>query len=123
MTPFLEVIVQPLGLKTGCGATGNCPFWVLSKTTHGYKTILDTRRQDGIGGIQLHRIEPQVSNTYHDISLATHDSASERTVLIYSFHRTQYKLARCYRLSWSSGASGKWKLLKAPSITACNAVR
>lgn len=27
-----EVIVQPVGMKTGCGATGNCPFWVFAKT-------------------------------------------------------------------------------------------
>jgi hypothetical protein len=114
-----EVIVQPVGLKAGCGGTGNCPFWVFLKTAHGYKVILDTRDKDGIGGIELHRIEPALHGGFHDISVASHDSASARTVLIYGFRQNYYHLIRCYSLSWLSQPGMKYR--KTPSITPCEA--
>jgi hypothetical protein len=115
-----EVIVQPVGLKAGCGATGNCPFWVFLKTAHGYKMILDTRDKDGIGGIELYRIEPDLHGNFHNISVTTHDSASERTVLNYSFRQNYYHLIRCYSLSWSPQPGMKYR--KTPSITPCEAI-
>jgi hypothetical protein len=40
-----EVIAQPVGIEAGCGATGNCPFWVFERTSTGYKAILKTAGQ------------------------------------------------------------------------------
>jgi hypothetical protein len=116
-----EVIVQPVGLKAGCGATGNCPFWVFLKTADGYKVILDTRDNDGVGGIELYRIEPELHGNFHDISVATHGSASERTVLIYGFRQNYYYLIHCYSLSWSPQPGTKYR--KTPSITSCEAIQ
>ena len=116
-----EVIVQPVGLKTGCGATGNCPFWVFVKTAQGYKAILDTRDKDGIGGVELYRVEPTMSNAYHDISVVTHDTVSQKTVYIYSFIRNKYQAVHCYSLSWTPPDGIKeWRFHKMPLITTCN---
>lgn len=116
-----EVIVQPVGMKTGCGATGNCPFWVFVRAPKGYQSIMDTRGSDGIGGIELHRIELTPSNNFHDITLATHDSVSEKTILIYRFQNGKYRPVRCYSLNRVSTSGGKWHELKNPAVTRCKA--
>ena len=114
-----EIIVQPVGMKTGCGATGNCPFWVFVKTPEGYKELMDTRGKDGLGGIELYRVETTVTNNFHNITVASHDSASEKTVLVYTFQSGIYRPIRCYGLSWTSTDGGRWHELKNPTVTRC----
>jgi hypothetical protein len=114
-----EVLAQAYGLKEGCGGTGNCSFWVFQKTATGFKKLLDTRGKDGVGGIQLITIETSRTNGFSDLVLATHDSASERTLLVYRYRKGQYRYSECYNASWVSAKEGRWRFLKYPKITRC----
>ena len=114
-----EVLAQGNNLKAGCGATGNCPFWVFEKTPSGFLKLLDTRNKDGNGGIQLFTISESKSNGFNDLVLATHDSASERSLYVYRFRSGKYQQAECYVASWVSTEHGKWRELKNPEIGPC----
>jgi len=117
-----EVIVQPVGMKAGCGATGNCPLWVFSKKALVYEPILDTRDADGIGGVELHRVEPTLTNNFHDITVASHDSASEKTIFVYRRQKDWYQKISCYSASWISPKGGHGPVLKEPLITPCQTI-
>jgi hypothetical protein len=104
-----EVIVQPIGLKAGCGATGNCPFWIFTRNLKGFHLILDT-------GGQMYRVERSSSNGYSDLAVASHDSASEKTILGFRFKDGQYREMACYRAWWSTPNG---KMLSRPTIGSC----
>jgi hypothetical protein len=108
-----EVIAQPVGMESGCGATGNCPFWVFERISAGYKLIL---RSDG--GFQVFTIEPTATNGFSDIILGTHDSASERTLYVFRYGQGRYRPWVCYNANWWTYEGGFHKL-KEPRITAC----
>jgi hypothetical protein len=47
-------------------------------------------------------IEPVTSFGYHDLLLADHDSASEKSLYLYRFRKGRYRLTACYNYrSWS----------------------
>jgi hypothetical protein len=108
-----EVIVQPFGEKTPCGATGNCPFWVFARVGESYRLIIDSN-----AAAEMYRIEPQRTNGFHDIALAIHDSAVERNIFIYQFRGARYRAAKCYDAWWVRSTTDL-KLLKKPIITPC----
>ena len=110
-----EVIAQAWGVRAGCGATGNCPFWVFSKSDSGYKLILG---KDG-WVFQIFTVEPTVTNGYHDFILGMHDSASEKTLFIYRFKNGRYHREACYDADWILMDAKGWHELKNPLITAC----
>ena len=114
-----EVLAQAYGLKEGCGATGNCSFWVFQKTAAGFKKLLDTRGKDGVGGIEVITVNPNRTNGFSDLVLGAHDSASERTLLVYQYRNGQYGESECYKANWLSTKEGKWRVLKNPKITRC----
>jgi hypothetical protein len=111
-----EILAQVSDFKAGCGATGNCPFWVFQKTSAGLRKVLDTRRQDGVGGIQVITISPNRTNGFNDLVFGTHDSAAERTLLVYRFAQGQYKNSECYKASW---IGPNLSTLKNPVIFRC----
>jgi hypothetical protein len=107
-------------MRVGCGATGNCPFWAFQKSGNGFEKILDTRGKDGIGGIEVFTIEADTTNGFHDLVLGAHDSASERTLLLYRYDGKKYRVSGCYLASWVSTENGRWQQLKLPEITPCS---
>ncbi|MGD0858971.1 MAG: hypothetical protein ABR912_06600 [Terracidiphilus sp.] len=112
-----EIIAQANDMRAGCGATGNCAFWVFKKVSGGYKLLLDTRDKDGIGGAELITVENSRTNGFNDFVLAVHDSAFEKTLLVYQYKNGFYRESRCYDASWISTAGGKWQNLKHPVIS------
>lgn len=109
----LEVIAQPVGTDAGCGATGNCPFWVFEKTTAGYAAILSVNR-----GVQVFTIEPAMTNGFRNLILGSHDAAGERTLRVFRYTEGRYRPGGCYKASWWTYNSGFHKL-KEPQITPC----
>lgn len=110
-----EVIAQAWGVQAGCGATGNCPFWVFSKSDNGYKLILGG---DG-WNFQIFTVQPTVTNGYHDLVLGFHDSASEKTLEVYRFKNGKYRRGACYDADWAPMDAKGWHVLKNPIITPC----
>jgi len=93
-----EIIAQPVGLKAGCGATGNCPFWVFAKHNGGYILLLDSGND---GGFQVFTVEPTRTHGFNDLVLGSHDSASERTLFVYRYREGKYhKQPECYSAQW-----------------------
>jgi hypothetical protein len=114
-----EVFAQANDFKAGCGATGNCPFWVFAKSEHSYRLLLDSRGGQAIGGIEVFRVEPTRTNGFSDLVLGTHDSASERTLYVYHYDGRRYRRSECYNANWLSTEGGSWHVLKNPLITVC----
>lgn len=54
----MEVIVQPIRLKAGCGATGNCPLWIFARTPKQYRLLVE------IEGVQMYRQERSGNQGY-----------------------------------------------------------
>jgi hypothetical protein len=113
-----EVLAQANGVKEGCGATGNCPFWVFQKTSSGFKKLLDTRDKDGVGGIEVITVSSGQTNGFNDLVLGTHDSVSERTLYEYRYRTGQYQMSDCYEANWSQTVEEP-KLKCHPEITPC----
>jgi len=107
-----EVIAQGFGLKAGCGATGNCPFWVFQKMGHGYMLLLRT-------AAQRFNVEPRRTNGFRDIVVATHSSASESILTIYRYNAGTYRNVACYDAEWFSWEGGTFRKLGEPRITPC----
>lgn len=110
-----EVIAQAWEMKAGCGATGNCPIWVFSKSDNGYKLLLGG---DG-WTFQIFTVQPTVTNGYHDLVLGFHDSASEKTLEVYRFKNGKYRRDECYDADWAPIDAKGWHWLKNPVITPC----
>ena len=70
---YPEVIAQGM---SGCSPTGNCPFWVFQRMTHGYKLLLD-----GFG--QTFTVQHNRANGYKDIVVAMHGSAFDSGLTLY----------------------------------------
>lgn len=107
-----EVIVQPIGLKAGCGATGNCPFWIFAGNGTKLRLIMDT-----IG--QMYRVEWSSSKGYTDLAVASHDSATQKTIFIFRYQGARYRQIGCYQAWWST-AEGK--ILRQPLVHSCSTV-
>ena len=112
-----EVLAQATGVKIGCGATGNCPFWVFQETPAGFRKLLDTRGQDGIGGIQVFTVSAGRSDGFNDLVLGAHESASEKALFVYRFRDGQYRVAECYDADWWCMECSPPGALKVPKIT------
>ena len=107
-----EVIAQGMGVVS-CGATGNCPFWVLRKSKVGYQVLLE-------GGAQTFTIAGSSTNGFRDIVLSTHGSSSSGGLIIYQYQEGVYKAVGCYDYEWTVLEDEKIPELKEPLITPCN---
>jgi len=112
-----DVLAQPSDYKLGCGATGNCALWVFEKTSAGYKLILDTRDRDGIGGIELLTVAETRTEGFRDLVLASHISASEKSLEVYRFKNGSYRKSDCYLANWEYVSNGYFHSSKKPLIT------
>ena len=104
-----EIIAQGNGLGP-CGGTGNCIVLVLQSTDAGWRTLLDSRAGKLGGGFEKIRVLGSTSNGFRDIVLASHDSADERTAILYRYDKGQYLEYQCYHINWSTFAGGYHRL-------------
>lgn len=109
-----EIIAQGNGLGP-CGGTGNCIVMVLQNTPTGWKTLLDTHAQLS-GGFEKIRVLDTSTNGYHDIVVAAHLSACERTASVLTYDKKQYRARECYNINQC--AIGGARLPK-PDIGVC----
>jgi hypothetical protein len=105
-----EVVAQGM---IGCGATGNCPFWVLRKAKQGYELILE-------GEAQTFTIQKPSSSGFRDIVLSRHGTSSSGDLSHYQFHEGAYLAVACYGYDWTVLEGEKVRELKEPRITPCN---
>jgi len=89
-----ELIVQPVGLQSGCGATGNCPFWIFRKAGSSYRLILRSQAE-------TFQILRRVGSALPDILVGSHDSGSEWTLRTYRFSEGVYSERACYKATES----------------------
>ncbi len=108
-----EIMAQEIGLKAGCGATGNCPFWIFQRSKSGYSVLLHRQAQ-------TFTIQPTKTNGFHDLVLGLHTSATEAELTEYRFDGVAYRRAACYDANWTYlGKDGEYHDLKEPRITTC----
>jgi hypothetical protein len=104
-----EVVAQGM---VGCGATGNCPFWVLRKSKPGYEVLLE-------GEAQTFTIQGSSTNGFRDIVLSTHGSYSSGGLTNYQHQEGAYKDVGCYYYDWTVLEGENVRELKEPRITPC----
>jgi hypothetical protein len=104
-----EVVAQGL---VNCGATGNCPFWVLQKSNPGYEVLLE-------GEAHAFTIQRSRTNGFCDIVLSTHGSYSSGGLTTYQYQEGVYKDVGCYNYEWTALEGEKVRELKEPRITPC----
>jgi hypothetical protein len=104
-----EVVAQAM---VGCGATGNCPFWVFRKTKRGYDMVLE-------GEAQTFTVQASSTNGFRDIVLSTHGSYSSGGLTDYHYRDGVYKDVGCYGYEWTVLEGETIRELKEPRITPC----
>ena len=104
-----EVIGQGM---VGCGATGNCPFWIFKKTQHGYRLVAESYGQ-------TFTIQKIMTNGFHDIVVSGQDSATESELTVFRYWGGVYHDVGCYRASWTAPGDRE-TVLKNPRITPCD---
>jgi hypothetical protein len=82
------------GDSCGCGATGNCDFWIVLVQGSRASVILEDSM------VQRFAVEPNASTPYPEIATASHVSVTESTVTIFRFNGHRYIRQRCYELSY-----------------------
>jgi hypothetical protein len=90
-----EIIAQGNGFGA-CGATGNCVVLLIQRTPEGLRLLLDSRAGKEGGGFEKIRVLESVTNGFQDIVLASHVSASERTLEVFRFSDGKYRRSDCY---------------------------
>jgi hypothetical protein len=103
-----EVVAQGMA---GCGATGNCPFWVFQKVDDTYKLLLD-----GYG--QTFTLQPNYTMGFPDIVIGTRDSASEVGLTLYRYDHGNYHDVSCYDATWTAEDNPSRRLAE-PHIIPC----
>jgi len=105
-----EVIAQAM---VGCGASGNCPFWIFQKQSDGYKLLLDD-------SAETFTIQKTRTNGYSDIVLALHDSEFEQTLDVYHYANGEYKgTTGCYTAIVAVMKDDGIHELAEPRVTPC----
>lgn len=104
-----EVIAQAM---VACGASGNCPFWILRKEAGGYKLLLDD-------SAETFTIQKTRTNGYADLVLALHDSAFEQTLDVYHYAKGEYAGGACYVATVAVLDDHAISRLAEPKLSAC----
>lgn len=104
-----EVIAQGM---VSCGATGNCPFWVLKKSKQRYEVILE-------GEAQTFTVQQSSTNGFRDIVLFTHGSYSSGGLTNYQYREGAYRDVGCYSYDWTVLEAENVRELKEPRINPC----
>ena len=90
-----EIVAQGNGLGP-CGGTGNCIVLVMCETSKGIQLLLDSRAGEYGGGFAEILVQKTRSNGFRDITLASHVSASDRTLEVFHFVEGKYVRSVCY---------------------------
>jgi len=90
-----EIIAQGNGLGP-CGGTGNCIVLVMRTTQKGFELLLDSRAGEYGGGFEKIRVLETATSGFRDIVLASHVSASDRTLEVFRFTGGKYRRSACY---------------------------
>lgn len=104
-----EVVAQGV---VGCGASGNCPFWVFQKLNREYEVLLQ-------GYAQTFTIQGSSTNGFRDIVLSVHGSYSSGGLTNYRYQDGVYKDMGCYTYEWVVLEGETERELKEPRITPC----
>ena len=108
-----EAICQPNGFDI-CSATGNCPLWIFQKTAAGYKLVLQAN------SVQNFTIQSTRTNSFLDLVLGQHESATEQDLFVFRFQDGEYHLGSCYVADWSYlGKDGEYHDSEEPRLTPC----
>lgn len=83
-----------------CGATGNCAFWIMRKSSHGYEVLLDTDLT------QTFSVEDTRSHGYKDLFTAS-SGAVTQDIRRYRFDGHKYKLSDCILATFPTGDDPK----------------
>jgi hypothetical protein len=102
-----EIVAQGM---TGCGATGNCPFWIFQKTGKGYRLLLEDNGQS-------FTIQPNRTHGYSDIVVRAHGSAAQSGLSEYKYDADRYVREGCYNVEWTILEGEHVRELKEPRIT------
>lgn len=102
-----EIIAQA-GDKTNCGATGNCNLWIFKQADKRFQPILETEGQ-------TFEIRQTATKHFKDFLVGIHESASERTLLLYRMGDGKYRMDACYDAVWPWSEPPRQK----PLITRC----
>jgi len=95
-----------------CSPTGNCEAWVFRADGEKYSVILHRT------ATQTFTIQPTVTNSFHDLVLGQHGSATEQRLTLYRFDKSKYRRIACYDASWTVlGKDGEYHDLKEPRLT------
>jgi len=89
-----ELLVEGIG-SCICGVN-NCDTWIYRKTAYGYQLILEA------GTINHIEFKKTFINGYRDLVAATHHSAFESGLAVYTFDGKKYQLKECFQRSYSS---------------------
>lgn len=108
-----EVVAQAPSVELGCGATGNCPFWVFQRAGATYKLILHAN------GIQNFTVQPTLKDGFHDLVLGSHMSASEQYLVDYRYMNGSYREGPCHDANWEVMDDKGMHELKHPLISQC----
>ena len=103
-----EVLAQGM---VACGATGNCPFWVLRKSKADYEVILE-------GEAQTFTVQAS-TNGYRDIVLSTHGSSTSGGLTHFQYQGEAYGDVGCYYYEWTVLEDENVRELKEPRVTPC----
>jgi hypothetical protein len=114
-----EILAQAKDFEAGCGATGNCPFWVFQRTRAGFKLLFDSRGGQAVGGFQTFTIEPNRTNGFNDLVFGTSEESDGITLVVYRYRNGQYRESACYNANRLSTKGGEFHILKDPVITPC----
>ena len=93
----------------GCGAGGNCEFWVLVRDSGKLKLIFE---ENGWGLI----VRPTFHVGFHDVAAPHHLSGRETLFSVYQFNGTAYRRVDCYVATFDPD-----HLQNAPAIHDCPA--
>jgi hypothetical protein len=104
-----NVIAQGLGQEV-CGATGNCPLWVLEKSGGHYKLILN-----GFG--QTFTVQSTRTNGFSDIVISMQGSATSSDLMLYKYKNGQYHRTACFDAEWAVREGDESRNLKEPRVT------
>ena len=87
-----------------CGATGNCPIWVLRETNAAVQLVLGNAVGDAIG------LQTEKEQGLKNILLSSNQSAKSNFVAVFVFDGQKYSQRSCYEEKL--GQDGKRRALQ-----------
>jgi hypothetical protein len=94
------LVVQGIGFCV-CGATGNCPIWVIGGNANP-QLLLHSE------GIQTFAFQQSQGSDHFDLILGSHDSAMESYLQKYRLDGSKYRRTGCATLEWADGVGNEF---------------